>query len=717
MQSTRIRFVYPALLLALAVAPSAQFTVDQSVLPSGTGINSSTEQVDFGDIDLDGDWDIAVADGGDDGNDQNRCWVNAGGLGGGTLGQFVDETDTRFPVVSDSSRDVEFVDFEGDGDLDLYVANHGNLINQTSRFWVNLGLEQGATLGFYADETDTRWVDLGVAGPTGSSIAPSLLLPGGGFLDWVSDGEFADFDNDGDLDLLHASVGDNHNGRVPSRIFLNDGTGHFQEYNPSGFQLAGADIADDDPGLWCEGQQSQGTDDASGLECDIATVAVDADVADLDGDFDLDILLGDRELEPRVFANRLDGSGLAPAAVGGVLGFRDVTSASLPPNHAPGNGHYEQELGDMDGDGDVDILGVNWQIQAFGFDDATYANDGAGSFSPPTILDLGGADDEEADCLDYDNDGDLDLFVANFSGQDKLYRNDTVTQDSLVYASVGIGDSYSSTSRDADACDTDGDGDYDVVVASDNFQANRFLRNVTEVPDTHAPYLPRIEDLPDRVASRAPIPVRTQVYDNAPYYITWYNKSRLDVFVDGTEVPHLGAFSSGGQVFRAELPGNLLGTVSYFFRSEDGYENEGVSPSASYVGSYGIGFSSLYGTGTAGLTGGEPTLTPLSVFFGDAPLYLAVESGAPAGSIALVAIGTGADVAGTVLPQIGQLHLSGIPLFLHLDTLDAAGQAVAVADVPPIPAGIHVYAQGFVLDATAGGFPFASSKGLDLVSQ
>ena len=121
MKRTSLRLASLALLapLALPTTPGAQFTVDDTVLPSGPGINSDTEQVDFGDVDLDGDWDITVADGGDNGDDQNRCWINFGGLQGGVVGQFEDETVTRFPAITDSSRDVEFADFDNDGDLDL----------------------------------------------------------------------------------------------------------------------------------------------------------------------------------------------------------------------------------------------------------------------------------------------------------------------------------------------------------------------------------------------------------------------------------------------------------------------------------------------------------------------------------------------------------------------------------------------------------------------
>src|SRR5262245_33306558 len=164
--------------LVLANRSSAQFVVDASKIPA-TG--SSTENVDFGDIDLDGDWDVAVADGGDDGNDQNRIWVNQGGLQGGTKGIYLDDTAARAPAVLDDSRDIEFVDHDNDGDIDIYVSNTAQIIPQGNRWWVNLGGKQGGTVGFYADDTPTRWVGLG--GP-GSSIPPSLLLAPGTFEDW-----------------------------------------------------------------------------------------------------------------------------------------------------------------------------------------------------------------------------------------------------------------------------------------------------------------------------------------------------------------------------------------------------------------------------------------------------------------------------------------------------------------------------------------------------
>ena len=97
------------------------------------------------------------------------------------------------------------------------------------------------------------------------------------------------------------------------------------------------------------------------------------------------------------------------------------------------------------------------------------------------------------------------------------------------------------------------DGDYDVLVAAGFNQTNHFFRNVTEVADVHPPYLPNVEQVGDQAAAAAPVRVRAHVYDNAPYYITWYNPTVLEVTVDGVALPALPARSSAGQVFRLPI--------------------------------------------------------------------------------------------------------------------------------------------------------------------
>ena len=255
-----------------------------------------TENVDFGDVDGDGDFDAVLADGGDFGNQQNRIWINRGHEAGGTLGVFVDRTATQFPALLDDSRDIEFADIDNDGDLDIYVSNTSQIANQTNRWWINNGA------GFFVDQTASRWVGLGTAG---SSIAPSQVLGGGGFIDFSCDCDFGDLDNDGDLDLLHTTYGGAFGGNVPTRLFLNNGAGSFQEFNPSGFQLTGQNISNGNPGIWCQGTQLADTTNSTGVNCDIASSALDADLGDIDGDLDLDILHGARQEKPRMFRNLL----------------------------------------------------------------------------------------------------------------------------------------------------------------------------------------------------------------------------------------------------------------------------------------------------------------------------------------------------------------------------------------------------------------------------
>ena len=693
-------------LFALSASASAQFTNNTSDIPtSGAANNSYSENVDFADVDLDGDWDAAWADGGDFNNDQNRIWINLGGLQGGTVGVFQDQTGARFPAINDDGRDVEFVDFDNDGDLDMYNSNTSAITNQTNRFWTNQGGKQGGTLGFYVDQTSARWVGLG--GP-GSSVAPSLVLGGGGFVDWSCDCDFGDLDNDGDMDLVHSSYGGSFDGGAPTRIFLNDGDGFFSEFNPGGTSLTTDVLPNGAPAIWAQGVQQQNTTNTTGAQADVRTGTLDIDVGDQDGDFDLDILHGDRNASPRFFHNRLEENG-------GVLGsgFRDVTAAVYPNSVLTQNGgsNYEQEMGDIDGDGDLDLYGLNWFN---GFTDRAYRNNN-GVFGDATTLTNSGADDNEGDFLDYDNDGDLDLFVCNFSGTNKLYRNIDSGSGSVGYQFVSGGSPSGSRNIDADACDVDKDGDYDIFVARDSGQnTNKYFENTTNTPDTHAPYSVKAESVGDQTAGTSPVAMRGAVYDNAPYYITWYNKTAAEVTVNGHSIPDVKMITSGGQLFRAELPGNLIGNVAYRVRSADEYNNTGFSPTQNYVGSTGLSIGGTYGAGSNGSLG-EPTLEALSVAFGGTTLHVA-GGNAPASTLYFLSLNS-ASTPPIPIPGIGVLNVGGITFVTLSGTTSSAGDAVVSLPLgASVPTGASFYMQFFTLDGL-GGDLLASSKGLEVTFQ
>ena len=563
--------------LGAQVASGQTFQSETTLIPQGAPHNmSSTENVDFGDVDGDGDLDAIFADGGDGGNDRNRLWLNMGGLQGGLLGEFKDRTNQRLPTGSDTSRDIEFVDIDRDGDLDIYSSNTSTVSNQSNRWWVNAGGLQGGTEGFFVDETSTRWVNLGVNnGTTASSIAPTLVFPTGGFIDFSCDCDFADLDNDGDLDLAHSSYGGLLGGQTPTRLFLNDGLGNFEEFNPSGLQLAGQDIADGQAGLWCEGTQTSNTVVSNGTQCDVATIALDVDLADHDGDFDIDMILGERTQAIRMFNNRSEENG-------GALGFRDVTGAVFPPGYSNGGNHYEQEWGDLDGDGDLDLYGINWR-SALVSSDVILENLGGGVYG--NLIEFTGesVDGNEADFLDYDQDGDLDVFVANFSGPSVLYRNDGgFSFVDVTAAELGTTPIFA---LDADAADVDGDGDTDVFMAMDMNAPNLYQRNLSQVPDTTPPTVPAVEQVADRAASPQPTVVRAHVLDNAPYYVTWYQLTELEYAVDGGPFTAAPMLSSGGQVFRGEIPGALVGAITYRVRTTDMAGNVGLSSTSSYAAS------------------------------------------------------------------------------------------------------------------------------------
>lgn len=160
--------------------------------------------------------------------------------------------------------------------------------------------------------------------------------------------------------------------------------------------------------------------------------------------------------------------------------FVDVTeSAGITFLHTDGRSGvrlFNEFLGsgggffDYDGDGDLDIYLVNGAIQTEGGHDQTphnvlYRNDGDNTFTDVTHeAGIGStAYGVGAAVGDYDNDGDVDLYVTNF-GADQLYRNngDGTFTDATTHA--GVGNSNWGTS--CAFADVDNDGHLDLYVAN-----------------------------------------------------------------------------------------------------------------------------------------------------------------------------------------------------------------------------------------------------------
>lgn len=590
-----LRFIAcAAFVLVLADPGTAQIFVNSpSHLPSGPNNNSPSFQVDFGDVDLDGDWDAVSASGGATGQYQTRLWINQGELQGGVEGFFADQTGARFPAVLAQTRDADLADLDGDGDPEVYCANTSQLAAQPSRFWINQGGVQGGTAGFFADETAARWTNLG---SPSSSISPGQLLGGGGYISYLEAQAFADLDGDGDLDLVASAAGAGLGGQEPTRLFLNDGAGYFAEFNPSGFKLSSVNITSGSPGLWCEGVYTPNTTNASGLQCDIAGSMLDVDLADVDGDLDLDLLhmkhLGGGS---RAFQNRSEL---------GALAWRDVTSLTYPSGSGSGV-RYEQDAADLDGDRDIDVYGINWFNS---YTDATFRNDGQGILGPPFQV-PGTADDVDAgELVDFDVDGDLDIFLGQYEIADRLLRNVSTTS-AIAFQEVpgAVVGGASMTCWDADVADVDGDGDDDLLKAHDG--PDQLLLNVVGPPDARAAAIPLVEHPADFLSGGQPTRLRAHVLDNAAEFVTANNETALHYSLNGAAVQSVPMRWSGGQVFWGALPASAVGNVRYFVTSVDSNGNTGKSEFYSLdTGGGCSGHAQTYCTGLVNSQGCAPSL-------------------------------------------------------------------------------------------------------------
>lgn len=382
------------------------------------------------DYDGDGDVDVFFVDGGrlpgyQGEEPRSRLYRNDGS------NRFLDVTDQAAIEFDGYACGATAGDVEGDGDLDLYLTAYGE--NALFR-------NQGD--GTFAEVAR----DSGVADPL-----------------WSASAAFSDVDHDGDLDLYVANYVDwaldNHkfcgnretgvrgycqpgifNGH-PDRLFRNQGDGRF-------------------------------TDDAATAGFSKASNAgLGVAFGDLDNDGWDDLYVAN-DLDPNfLFRNRGDGS------------FEDI---SLLSGTAYSDGGVPEAgmgvaLGDLDGDGLLDIVVTNFALETNAF----YRNAGNGIFldhrflsriAEPSLryLTFGVV------ALDLDHDRDLDLVFANGHILDNAATLSAVgeyAQRNQIMENVGGGRFQERRDTGADEVrvsrglafgDLDGDGDLDLVINNSN---------------------------------------------------------------------------------------------------------------------------------------------------------------------------------------------------------------------------------------------------------
>jgi enediyne biosynthesis protein E4 len=335
-------------------------------------------------------------------------------------------------------------DYDNDGNRDIYVNNFGSNV-----------LYRNNGDGTFADVTRAAGVANGDQVGAGAS--------------------FLDIDRDGDLDLYVANYVDftydthqicrfngypayvgpmNYNG-TPDTLFRNNGDGTFEDVSDSSGIAA-------NPGT------------GMGMVC-----------ADYDNDGDTDIFVGNDVAGNSIFEN--DGQGKFEEV--GLMTGLAYDYAGTP------QGTMGVDCGDYNNDGRLDFYVTSYQR-----DLATlYKNTGNGLFEDVTRVTNAG-DQSYAyvtwgnGMVDFDNDGDLDLFVACGHLHDNVAQFDRTTSYNCpnillenrgrerfvnVTKDAGDGMQVRLSSRGAAFGDLDNDGDVDGVIVNSRREPTVF-RNDTE---------------------------------------------------------------------------------------------------------------------------------------------------------------------------------------------------------------------------------------------
>jgi len=335
----------------------------------------------FGDYDNDGDLDLYVAN-----YKLNVLYSNNGD------GTFTDISADAGVAHKGFGAGVAWADYDNDSDLDLYIANYidysilprgkkiffpYDFFGQENVLYRNTGRGKFRDVTKYAGVSGGFYLSLGVA--------------------------FADYDNDGDVDFYVA------NDSNPNILFRNNGNDKFTNTNVTEYR-------------------SHTGDTRSGMG--IAW-------GDYDNDGDFDLIVNNWQDENSVlYRNNGDGT------------FTDVSAATGVFDVTVGKTCWGTEFFDYDSDGYLDLFIACGHIdpgpnEIPGQLDILLRNNGDGTFTDTSeitgISQLPPKVSRSVACGDYDNDGDIDIFIGNNGDIPNLLRNDGGNKNNwLKIKTVGV---------------------------------------------------------------------------------------------------------------------------------------------------------------------------------------------------------------------------------------------------------------------------------------
>ena len=336
------------------------------------------------DVDNDGDLDVYVTNFG-----PNRYYENDL-----PAGRFVDRTAAAAVGDSAFSTGCAFADVDADGFVDLYVANYHDFSYANHK----LCAEGGSGLQLYCGPESFNGVrdhlfrNQADGTFTDETEARGLLSTDGKELGVV----FGDIDLDGDPDLYLA------NDKTLNFLYLNKGGGHF-----------------DETGLLAGVAYNEDGDVEAGMGVHLA---------DYDGDMLPDLLVTNFQWETNTLYRNVGGATFLDETFNAGFGKSSIPYLS-----------WGTQFFDVDNDGDRDAFIASGHLESDVeiYENTTYAqrnqlflNDGSGRFEEITPIQGSALDKRQvsrgAAFGDYDDDGDIDILVANVSERPQLLRNDTV---------------------------------------------------------------------------------------------------------------------------------------------------------------------------------------------------------------------------------------------------------------------------------------------------
>ena len=352
--------------------------------------------------------------------------------------------------------EILLIDYDNDSDLDLYTTSAvsdaaPNLFrNEGGKFVPTGKLGRPGDTAAFTDLDKDGDPDLYLSGDEGSTFLRNDGV--GNFTEMMDfagiqsnqDSKqhdrkvilFVDYDHDGDLDLFTT------NDRV--EMYRNNGDGILsdvsdQTFIPSerpGARDAGIGDFDDDgdidllianDGSGCalytnlrQGKLQALTDEIGMSQNHVFTAVA---IGDYDNDGDIDLFLAtDGETSHQLYRNRGDGT-FAP----------DVRSFDTTLNAAKGVRGSGAHFLDYDNDGFLDLWLIGEPRATDGRSVFLFRNDGTGRFSDASnLLPEAIRSGNDGTVGDYDNDGDLDLFLIDSDGKVTALRNEGGNQNSWL---------------------------------------------------------------------------------------------------------------------------------------------------------------------------------------------------------------------------------------------------------------------------------------------